>query len=377
MLASVDEVTIVDEQTVQIKTKEQFAPILYNLTHVATSILNEKAVEEAGDQYGVNPVGTGPFKFVQWNRNSQIVMGKFEEYFEGPAEIDEIVFRVIPESATAVAELRTGGVDLVLDIPASQINTLESADNVHVDTVPGFEVKYLSFDHRQEPFNNPQVRKALNYAINKEALVSAAYRGTAIPATGPLAPGINGANDSLSGYEYDPEKAKQLLAEAGFADGFKTDLYLSDADIDVQIATIIQADLAKIGVEVDLQVTEWGAFLDITGQGVPMFILSWITVTGDADNGMYALFHSDNAGGAGNRSFYSNEDVDRLLDAGRAETDHEQRVANYHEAQEIIVEDAPWAFLAVSQNLVGVHERVQGFVNMPTQNYKLYPVSVQ
>jgi peptide/nickel transport system substrate-binding protein len=377
LLASVKEVKVVDDYTVQLVTKEKFAPILYNLTHIGTAILNEKAVKETGDNYGVNPVGTGPFKFVKWDKSSQIVLEQNKDYFEGPAKLDAITFRIIPEAATSVAELRTGGVDVVLDLPPQQVKQFDNSDKVTVDKAPSFALKYLGFDQRQKPFDNVKVRQAVNYAIDKEALVKGAYQGIANVSTGPLAPGINGFNENLKGYEYNPEKAKELLKEAGYPNGFKTTLYLSDKEIDSKLGTIIQSQLKEVGINVNLQVIEWGAFLAETAKGLPMYLLSWTTVTGDADNGMYALFHSKNQGQAGNRTFYAHEEVDKLLDTGRTESDPATRVQAYQKAQEIIYNDAVWAFLTTGQSIVARNKRVHGFVNMPTQNYKFYPVSVE
>lgn len=377
LMTAVSEVKVVDDYTVQIISKEAFAPLIYNLTHVATSILNEKAVTEAGSKYGQNPVGTGPFKFANWQKDSKITFERYEDYFEGPASLEKVEFRIIPESATSVAELKTGGVDIVLDLPSQHIKQFENNNTARVDKVPSFSIKYLGFNVQEKPFNDPLVRKAINYATNKEAILKAAYQGTAVQQKSPLAPGLNGYNDDLQGYGYDPEKAKELLAQAGYADGFSSKLYISDKDIDTKLGTILQSQLKEVGINVELQVLEWGAFLDETSKGVPMYILSWTTVTGDADNGMYALFHSKNFGGPGNRSFYKNEEVDSALDKGRTENDPEARKAHYQKAQEIIVEDAVWDFLAVSENIVGVNKNVQGFKNMPTANYKFYNVSIK
>lgn len=376
LLEQVSEVKVVDDYTVEIISKEPFAPLIYNLTHVATGILNEKAVTEAGAQYGQKPVGTGPYKFVSWKKDSEILFEKYDDYFDGAPSVDKLVFRIIPESSTAVAELKTDGVDIMIDLPSQHISQFEKSDTVTVDRVPSFSVKYLSFNMQEKPFDDPKVRQAINYATDKEAIVKAAYQGTAVPATSPLAPGLNGFNDSLEGYPFNPEKAKELLAEAGYPDGFSSTLYISDADIDTKLGTILQSQLKKVGIDLNLQVMEWGAFLDETAKGVPMFVLSWTTVTGDADNGMYALFHSKNAGGPGNRSFYKSETVDQLLDNGRKEIDPDKRLTYYQQAQETIVNDATWDFLAVSENIVGVNKRVKGFENMPTGTYKFEGISL-
>lgn len=376
MLTALKEVKVVDDYTVRIVTKTKFAPILYNLTHIATAILNEKAVKEAGTSYGIKPVGTGPFKFVKWDKNSQIILEKNKDYFAGPAKLDKIVIRIIPESATAVSELRTGGVDMSLDLPPQYSNQFAASGDVILEKIPSFSLKYLGFDTRVKPFNDPKVRQAINLATDKDALIKIVYQGTAQQLMAPLPPKINGADPNLKGYGYDKGKAKQLLAEAGYPNGFNSTLYLSDKEIDSKIATVLQSQLKEVGINVDLQVIEWGAYLNKTAIGVPMYILSWTTVTGDADNGMYSLFNSKNFGSPGNRSFYKNEKVDTLLDAGRAETDDAKRVKDYQDAQKLILEDAPWDFLTVNEYLVGMNKRVKGFVQMPTTMFRYYTVSV-
>lgn len=377
VLNQVKETKVIDDYTVQVITKQPFAPILYNLTHVASSIINQKAVTEAGTNYGQNPIGTGPFKFVSWQKNSQINMVKFPDYWEGPAKLDKVVFRIIPENVTSIAELRSGGVDILFDLPPDQITQLANDKTITVDRAPSFTVRMLTFNNNEKPFNDPKVRQAVNYAINKEEIARVAYNGAADVATGPLSQAINFANKDLKGYPYDKAKAKALLAEAGYPNGLTTTLYLSNKDTDKKVATIIQAQLKEVGITTDQQVMEWGAFLDKTAKGTPMALLRWITVTGDADNGLYANFQSKNWGSGGNRSFYKNPQVDTLLDAGQTDVDPLKRAADYAKAQELIVQDAPWAFLDVEQSLIGVNKRVNGFINMPTRTYKLYSVSVQ
>ena len=183
-----------------------------------------------------------------------------------------------------------------------------------------------------------------------------------------------GFNDSLVPYEYNVAKAKELLAEAGYPDGFTTTLYISDKEIDTKLATVLQAQLKDIGITVDIQVIEWGTYLQKTAEGLPLFIMGWTTVTADADNGLYANFHSSAWGSQGNRSFYKNEKVDELLDGGRAEFDQEKRKAMYQEACQIIYDDAGWDFLAAELYNLGLRENVQGFVPMSTTFFDLSTV---
>ena len=167
------------------------------------------------------------------------------------------------------------------------------------------------------------------------------------------------------------------MAEAGYADGLKLSLWTNDNPLRMQIAEMFQANLAEVGIEVDVQILPWATYLEDTALGKhDMFILGWVTVTADADYGLYALFHSSMAGDPGNRSFYSNPRVDELLDAGRREIDPEKREAIYHEVQEIIVEDAPWVFLIATSAVNGWRDYVEGFVPHPAGHHKLAGVSV-
>ena len=170
------------------------------------------------------------------------------------------------------------------------------------------------------------------------------------------------------------EKARELLAEAGYPDGFTSTLYISDKEIDTKLATVLQAQLKDVGITVDIQVIEWGTFLQKTAEGLPMFLLGWTTVTADADNGLYANFHSSAWGSQGNRCFYKNEEVDRLLDEGRAEFDQEARTKLYQEASQIIYDDAAWDFLAAELYNLGLRDNVQGFVPMSTTFFDLSTV---
>lgn len=376
MLSTLKETKVIDDYTVQMITSEKCASLLYNLTHVDMGILNEKAVTEAGDGYALSPVGTGPFKFVSWKKNQEIVLEKNPDYFGESAKVDKLTFRIIPESATGIAELQTGGIDVLLNVQPQYAAQFAEGTGMKLAQFSTFTIKYLGFDMREAPFNDARVRQAINYVTNKDAIIKVAYSGSAEALAGPLPAKINGNNPDLVPYAYDVEKAKALMAEAGYADGFRTTLYLSDKEVDTKIATVMQGMLSQIGITVDLQVIEWGAYLKKTAEGCPMFLLGWTTVTADADNGMYANFHSSAWGSQGNRVFYKNERVDELLDQGRAQFDPEARVKLYQEACQLIYDDAAWDFLVAEQAMVGMRDYVEGFEPVPTTFYNFAPVSV-
>ena len=237
-------------------------------------------------------------------------------------------------------------------------------------------VTYIGFNVDKAPFNDVRVRQAINLAVDMEAVVNAVYAGVGSPAKGPLGPNVFGANMDLEGWDRDLDTARALLAEAGFADGFTTTLWTNDNLQRVQIAEIVQNQLADVGITVEIVEVEWTKYLADTAAGLhDMFILGWTTVTADADYGLYALFHSSAVGTPGNRTFYRNARVDELLDLGRTTTDQAARLAAYREAQEIIRNEAPWVFTWNGENISGTQSNVTGFKQHPAGHHNLAGVS--
>ena len=375
MFTSLDSTEVIDDYTVHFHLKTPFAPFLSALSHATACILNEKAVTAAGDSYGLNPVGCGPFKFVEWNRNQHIILDTFADYHKGPAAVDGLTIRVIPEGATMVAELKAGSADMAIDLSPQLADQFGVDSGLTLESFSTYSIYYVSFDMREKPFDDVRVRRAINYAMDADAIVKMAWSGFANPAPGPVATKLYGHNDNLKGYGYDPEQAKALLAEAGYADGFSSTLYISDNDIDSRIATVVQAQLAEVGIDITLQIMEWGAFLERTGEGVPMFILSWNS-SSDIDSPVYATHHTSALGGQGNRSFYQNPIIDDLLDQGRRELDPTARMEIYQEIQEIVVDDAVWGYIAEVEFLVGRSNRVKGFIPMASKQFEFYYISL-
>lgn len=365
-----------EDYKVVITLKEPFAPILSHLSHTAASILNEKAVKEAGDNYGQKPVGTGPFKFVNWQSGDKIELEAFNEYYEGAPKIKKITFRNVAEGSTRTIGLETGEIDIAYDIEPVDKERVKNNDKLTLVEEPSLSVAYIGFNTNKEPFNKKEVRQAINYAINRDDIIAAVLNGAAEKAGAPIGPKVFGHNPNIKPYEYNVEKAKELLKQAGLEKGFKTTIWTNDNPVRVQIAQIVQAQLKEIGIDVKIETLEWGSYLDRTGRGEhDMFILGWVTVTGDADYGLYALYHSSQKGGAGNRSFYENKKVDELLDKAKATSDSKEREKLYHEIQEIVVEDAPVANLYYQTQNVGMQKAIKGFRLHPAGHHRLYNVS--
>lgn len=378
ILGPVTEINAVDDYTVQIITSEPFAPLLAHLTHTASSILNEKAVTEAGDDYGQKPVGTGPFMLADWQSGDKITLERFDDYFQGPASVKTVVFRNVPEGTNRTTGLETGEIDIAYDVEPIDKRIVEETNGLELIEGPSLSSQYLGFNTKKAPFDNVKVRQAINYAVNVQEIIDVALEGAGEVAKSPLMELIFGANMDIEGYEYNVEKAKELLKEAGYENGFTTSIWTNDNPVRVRIAEIVQGQLKEVGIDAKIEQLEWGAYLERTAAGEhDMFILGWTTVTGDADYGLYALYHSGQHGDAGNRTFYSNPEVDRLLDIGKTEVDQDKRLEAYKEAQELIVADAPQLFLYFQNQNVGENSAIEGFKLHPAGHHSLYNVTIQ
>ncbi|MCF6459953.1 glutathione ABC transporter substrate-binding protein [Clostridium sp. Cult3] len=372
IIGAVESVEVKDDYAVIIKTEEPFAPILSHLAHTAASILNEKAVTEAGDDYQNSPVGTGPYKFVSHDAGDKVTLERFDEYYGDPAKVKTLIFRNVPEGTNRTIGLETGEVDIAYDIEPIDLDKVRDNKKLQLIEEPSLSTSYIGFNTKKAPFDDIRVRKALNYAINVDEIIEVVLENAGTKATGPINDKVFGYNNDLKGYEYDPDKAKDLLAEAGYADGFKTSIWTNDNPVRVRIAEIVQAQLKEVGVDAKIEEVEWGAYLERTAAGEhDMFILGWVTVTGDADYGLYALFHSSQHGGAGNRTFFTDPEVDKLLDKGRTSIDEKERLDAYSKAQEIIVEEAPQLFLYFQTQNAGLQSNIDGFKLHPAGHHKL------
>lgn len=384
----IEEIEVVDDYTIRFVTEFPFSPLPAHLAHnggamVSLDVINEDYAamengEDPGSVINNNPVGTGFFKFDKWDPGSQIRLVKNEEYWDEPAKLDSVVFKVVSEGLTRVAELQTGESHISDPLSPNDVEQVEAMDGVSVTQQGSVSLSYVGFNMEKEPFDDPNVRKAINMAIDKSQIIDGIYNGVGTPAIGPLAPDVFGYDENAPGLEYDPEQAKELLAEAGLEDGFSTTLWTNDSQERVDAATNIQAQLKEFNIDVDVQVLEWGAYLEQTAQGEhDMFVLGWSTVTGDADYGLYALFHSNNVGDPGNRTFTKDEELDALLDEARQEPDPEARQELYSQIQEKLTEVAPMLYIDHQDFLLGVSDKVQGLTQLPTQILQLKDVTLE
>ncbi|GAK04531.1 oligopeptide ABC transporter, periplasmic oligopeptide-binding protein OppA [Geomicrobium sp. JCM 19037] len=379
----IDSVEAIDEYTVQMTTEFPFAPLLSHLAHNAGGIISETAIEQdyAGEinlDVGEGEAGTGQFVFDEWNEGSNLRMLNNENYWGEPANIDSVYFEVIGEDSTRMGSLSNGEVHVADLIQPALADQVDAFDNASLVSVPSLSLTYVGINTEVEPFDDVRVRQAISLAIDNDALVEGIYEGYGEPAKGPINDLVFGYDPDIDDIGYDPERAQELLEEAGLEDGFEFTLLMnSDNPVREQTAVLIQDQLSEIGVTASLENVEWGAYLDQTGEGdSEMFVLGWVTVTGDADYGMYSLFHSSQHGNAGNRSFYTNEEVDDLLDQARQATDDDERLELYSQVQEILVEEAPMLYTAFDELRIGVADSVENFYQVPNGQFDLSEVTI-
>ena len=371
--SSVDTITAVDDMTVEFKLKEPYAPFLSNLAYPTGLIVSPAAVKEYGADFGRHPSGTGAYKFAEWEANSRVVVEKNPDYWDGAPDLEAIIYRPITDANTRIAEMLSGGLDIMVEVPPDSLAQFRTDDNFTVYEQAGPHVWFLILNAKEGPFANKEIRQAANYAINKKALVENILQGTAEVAAGPTPPAFAWAyNDSLQPYPYDPEKAKQMLADAGY-DGSPVTFYVTEGGsgmLDpIAMGTAIQADLEAVGMDVNIETYEWNTFLGKVNPGLEgkadMAEMAWMT--NDPDTLPFLALRTEafpDKGGF-NSGYYSNPKVDELLEEARRATDQGKRAELYKQMQEIVQEDAPWVFVANwKQNAV---------TKTSVENFKLQP----
>lgn len=271
--------------------------------------------------------------------------------------------------------METGEIDIAYDIDGLDKDRMKNNKKVDFIEEPSLRIDYVGFNIKKVPFNNLKVRQAIALAINNDDIISAVYKGSGTKANSLIGPKVFGYTKESKAWDYNVEKAKKLLAEAGYPNGFKTKLWVNENPTRRDIAVIVQDQLKQIGIDVTIETLEWGAYLDGTARGDhDMFILGWTTVTGDADYGLFPLLHSSCFGGAGNREFYSNPKVDKLLMQARNSTNQDERKELYKQIQMIVQEEVPVCITAYKSQNAAVQKSVKNFKLKAAGHHKLYGV---
>jgi len=365
LMGPVESVDMLDDYTVRFNLSEPWPIMLRMLPH--QQILPKDYIERVGDPaWREKPIGSGPYKFVSAKLDERIVLERFDDYFEGAPKIKNLVFDVIPEASSRIAALQAGEVHRITGVSPDLVPLLEKDPNIVVKTSEGTRVTMIEMNVTKPPFDDVRVRRAMNHAINMDLIVNTILGGYATRTNGPMLDSFFAANKDLKPYEYNPEKAKQLLAEAGYPNGFQVviDTHATFKDV----AEAVASQLRDIGIDASARVWDVGVLRPMLLNGERMMSIDdWGASARDPFGFLDAKLLTKDRG---NYSQYSNPRVDELLKAGMSEMDTAKREQLYYEAQQIIYDDAPWVFGYVMQE---IEAGVKGLENWgPSPDGMLY-----
>ena len=377
----------VDDYTVKFSLKQPEAPFIATIAMDFASILSAEYADKmmkAGtpDRVDQEPVGTGPFMLVQYQKDAVIRFAANDAYWRGKAKVDQLVFSITPDAAVRYSKLKAGECHVMPYPNPADLELMKKDPQINLMEKEGLNVGYLAFNTEKKPFDNVKVRQALSMAVDKKAIIEAVFHGAGKVAKNPIPPTIWSYNDAVKDYDYDPTAAKKLLVDAGFPNGFETDLwampvqrpYNPDAR---RMAEMIQADWDKIGVKAKIVTYEWGEYLKRSKDGEHQtLLLGWTGDNGDPDNFLYVLL-SCKAIGSANRARFCYQPFDDLIQKAKVTSDIKERTKLYEQAQVIFKDQAPWITVAHSVVFKPVRKEVDGFKIDPFGGHYFYGVDLK
>lgn len=354
----IEEIEIEDEHTIHFHLSTPNVFLLNNMARLP--IVPRHAGER--DDFRQNPVGTGPYMFDSWVRDDRMDLVAFNDYWGGEPNIARVVFRTIPENPTRLLAFEAGEIDVFQGgVVPRELDRLEEDPNIIVQRTPSTGYAYLGMNTLSEPLNVLEVRHALSHIINRDAIVERVLNGIGTPGVGPVPAALPWYNDDVPRYDYDLDKARELLEEAGYyGEDISLDLYTNENLERIRIAEILQFEAARVGISINVHVEEWGAFLDrvLGSEDYDLYILGWSGQL-DPDRAMYRQFHTE---GSFNDTYISNERLDYLLEKGlTVPSDSQESIDIYREAQEIVVELAPYGFINFQEEVGLQHPYLEGY----------------
>jgi len=389
----ITKVEAVNPQTVRITLKNPQGPFLANLAMFVFDIVSPKAVEKQGLNFGKNPVGTGPFKFVEWKVGQEVILEANKDYWDKAhaPKVQRVVIRNIKDNSQRLAALKAGEVHGFEGLNPDDVKVVRADPNLQIILRPTNTTGYVAFNYKVKELRDGRVRQAIAHAINKKAIVDALYGGTGMVANQFQPPPLWGHNKELKDYEYNPERAKQLLKDAGFGQGLKEITWDDGKKEPLQfwympvsrpyypnpkeISEAIAADLAKVGITVQLQTTDWAVYLDKRKNGqLPLYMLGWTGDNGDPDNFVCYFFCSP---GASREGFYANQQLTGVLMEAQKLTDQPKRAVLYRKAEQMIHDDVARIFIANNQPPLPFSKKVKGYVANPTGSEFFNTVSIE
>jgi peptide/nickel transport system substrate-binding protein len=370
-LSAVETVEVVDEHTLKVSLSQPFSPFLAALSDRAGMMVSPTAVEEKGEDFANSPVGTGPYKFASRVKQDKIELEKNAEYWGGEPSFEKIIYRPYSDENVRLTNLLSGEVSIISKVPPKDIEKLKGNTEITLSETSALGFQGLYLNNKTGPFSDKALRQALDLVIDRDAIIKVALRGTAIPAGGAIPPGTWAYSDTIKPTAKNIEKAKQIMADAGYPDGFEFTLKLNPKPVEEQISQMIQSMAAEAGITVNLEIVEFGAMLDdMDNFQFDAVRLGWSGRT-DPDGNIFALFHTTGSINYG----YSNPQMDELLEQARTETDQAARKEIYTEAEELGKEEVPFIFIYHELDFKAYKNNLQGFRHIPDQMMRFHDVS--
>lgn len=360
-------VDVVDDYTVKFSLKIPQGPFLLNMALPSFVIISPASFELDRENAFKNPVGTGPFKFVEWVPGDKVVLEKFANYWGEEASVDQVIIRTIPDNAARFLALKAGSIDMMDGVNTDDAVAARKDRSLSVLVRPPLNIAYLNFNQNEKPFNDVRVRQAVAYAINRPGIVEALYKGFGKVATQMIPDNLLGYNSELKGYSYNVEQAKKLLAEAGYPNGISTEFWYMPVSRPYfpnpkQFAEAFAADLGKAGIKVELKSKDWGAYLaDARVPKFPIWMLGWTGDNGDTDNFLFTFF-----GSVGSGNTWKNDDARKLLAKAQASVDMIERDTLYQQVNAMIEKEVPRLPIAHTNVPLVARAYVKGYLPHPT-----------
>jgi ABC-type transport system substrate-binding protein len=378
----IKESKIVDDYTLELVLSYPFAPFMPTLSMFVLSPISPAAIQKYGQDVRQNPVGAGPYVLKEWVKGDRIVLTRNETYYGKKPTVEKLTFKIVPETATREAMLRSGQIDICYKPSPSNLAALKADANITVDMPLDSRTIFMGLNYQKGVTKNKLVRQAFNYAVDKDAIVKKILFDTAVKMEGPCSPIMFGYHKMQKQWDYNPEKAKQLLKEANF--DFNQTVAMRTPQgrylFDMQVSEYVQACLQAIGVKVELRTYDWptyvaGLLKPIDQSELEVFLLGWGPMVLDADLALYGMFHSVNNPPKGlAAAFYSSPEFDKAIEASRMEQDPNKRLELFKKAGEIVWEDCPWIWLHTEKFLIAYKSNLKGMVVTPKETF--YPTYV-
>ncbi len=372
----IKDVVKVDDYTVKFVLSEPSAPFLADLTMEFACVLSAEYADQltkksTQDKIDIEPVGTGAFIFVRYDKDQMIRYKANAEYWDGKPKIDNLVFSITTDPSVRYQKLKLGECNMVAEPSPSDIDSMKKNTAVSLMELAGLNVGYLAFNVEKKPFDNVQVRQAINHALNRKSYIDAIYMGHAKIAKNPIPPGIWSYNDKVVDYDYSPEKAKALLAKAGLKDGFSMELWTLPVSRAYnpngkKMGEMMQADLAKVGIKAKLVTYDWPTYIEKTRVGEHQtMMMGWMSDNGDPDNFLNDLLSCGAVAAGANRARWCSKPFDALIEKATRTANKKERTKLYDQAQVIFKGEAPWVTLANAVFYRAMSKNVTGYVMDP------------